>query len=475
MAQAETPCPINFFSDSRPRYFGGLLLIRETRGTQTRDIYPLYDGSGHVTGLTTIIDNVATLVAEYAYGPFGELIHARGPMALTNPWRYATKYYDSETGLYYYGARYLDPITGQWLNREPLGESESVNLYAYCHNDPVNRVDVLGLWEINSQKEADDQRVEWLLMQLTGDGKPPAAPLEMFKPYFPENGDFGLFKPYGLNDYKRADDLIRKQGSPAMREASLEEAKLASQPVMRAGQMPLVAQDALSLGTTSSPFMADINAAFVFPSGAGGFLLGGAVKGVQISRLLATGLSLERSALVTGISSELRTGALLAETGGANSSLVAGKLVQAELATNSTTWGTGGSGYTLNPFDLGRKGTIFSRAEQVGITTDRSLAAGQSGGLVGGVPTMKVQPFSTSTVATEEYLHARFAQRLVKRHGLDGAQRMMADPAFMLQQELRLKSKMIGAGERGFLGSDPMNLNVPFLYETRTGYQALAP
>ena len=33
----------------------------------------------------------------------------------------------------------------EWLSREPLGESESVNLYAYCHNDPVNNVDVLGL------------------------------------------------------------------------------------------------------------------------------------------------------------------------------------------------------------------------------------------------------------------------------------------------------------------------------------------
>jgi RHS repeat-associated protein len=119
-----------------------LLLIRETRGTQTKDYYPLYDGSGHVIALA---DSNRTLVAEYAYGPFGELIHAKGPMAQINPIRYATKYYDSETGLYYFGQRYLDPVTGQWLNREPLGESESVNLYSYCHNDPVNNVDRLGL------------------------------------------------------------------------------------------------------------------------------------------------------------------------------------------------------------------------------------------------------------------------------------------------------------------------------------------
>ena len=121
---------------------GGLLLIRETRGAQTKDYYPLYDGGGHVIALA---DSNGTLVAEYAYGPFGELIHAKGPMAQINPIRYATKYFDSEMGLYYFGQRYLDPITGQWLSRELLGEDESLNLYAYCGNDPVNGIDRLGL------------------------------------------------------------------------------------------------------------------------------------------------------------------------------------------------------------------------------------------------------------------------------------------------------------------------------------------
>ena len=133
---------------------GGLLLIRESKGnptqgiyplySQTQDIYPLYDGTGHVIALT---NSSADLLASYAYGPFGELIHAAGPAAQANPWRYATKYLDEETGLYYFGRRYLDPVTGQWMSRELLGESESLNLYSYCHNDPVNRVDVLGLRE----------------------------------------------------------------------------------------------------------------------------------------------------------------------------------------------------------------------------------------------------------------------------------------------------------------------------------------
>jgi RHS repeat-associated protein len=121
---------------------GGLLLIRETKGNTTTDLIPLSDGTGHVVALTNLNKD---LLATYAYGPFGEKISATGPNANTNPWRWGTKYLDEETGLYYFGHRYYDPITGQFLSREPLGESESVNLYSYCGNDPVNHVDVLGL------------------------------------------------------------------------------------------------------------------------------------------------------------------------------------------------------------------------------------------------------------------------------------------------------------------------------------------
>lgn len=128
---------------------GGLLLVRETKGSATRDIHPLYDGTGHVVALTNAGKE---LLAAYAYGPFGEAVHATGPAAQSNPWRWATKYLDEETGLYYFGLRYYDPVTGQWLSREPLGEGESVNLYSYCHNDPVNRVDVLGMAEYEREQ-----------------------------------------------------------------------------------------------------------------------------------------------------------------------------------------------------------------------------------------------------------------------------------------------------------------------------------
>jgi len=101
-----------------------------------------YDGTGHVVALTDINKN---LLASYAYGPFGEKISATGPKAQSNPWRWATKYLDEETGLYYFGKRYHDPVTGQFISRDPLGEDESLNLYGYGHGDPINNIDRQGL------------------------------------------------------------------------------------------------------------------------------------------------------------------------------------------------------------------------------------------------------------------------------------------------------------------------------------------
>ena len=53
-----------------------------------------------------------------------------------------------ETGLYYYGYRYYDPVTGRWPSRDPLGENWSsgeFNEYSFVNNDGVNSGDYLGL------------------------------------------------------------------------------------------------------------------------------------------------------------------------------------------------------------------------------------------------------------------------------------------------------------------------------------------
>lgn len=54
--------------------------------------------------------------------------------------------WDKETGLYYYRARYYDPMEGRFISKDPIGfDGGDVNLYGYVQNNPINWVDPSGL------------------------------------------------------------------------------------------------------------------------------------------------------------------------------------------------------------------------------------------------------------------------------------------------------------------------------------------
>ena len=94
-----------------------------------------------------LVDSSGNQVAAYTYDPYGKVLTATGTMAEINPLRYRGYYQDSETGFYYLQSRYYDPLIGRLINADSLVDIDheiSNNLFVYCDNNPVNKVDYLG-------------------------------------------------------------------------------------------------------------------------------------------------------------------------------------------------------------------------------------------------------------------------------------------------------------------------------------------
>jgi RHS repeat-associated protein len=99
-----------------------------------------------VNGVSTTYP-AGSVAAAYEYSPFGEQLRSDAPDSVVadQPFRFSTKYTDSETGLVYYGRRYYDAKQGRFVGRDPIEEKGGLNLYAFVTNNPTNRWDYLGM------------------------------------------------------------------------------------------------------------------------------------------------------------------------------------------------------------------------------------------------------------------------------------------------------------------------------------------
>jgi RHS repeat-associated protein len=133
------------------------------------------DGLGSVTSLT----NSSGAAAEtYTYDSFGKLTASAG--SLVNPFQYTGRESDSETGLYYYRARYYDPNMGRFLSEDPLRSADGISYYDYVAGNPTNFYDPLGQflwpWETpvsvvggtSQQQQQVNQTVEQILKTPRG-------------------------------------------------------------------------------------------------------------------------------------------------------------------------------------------------------------------------------------------------------------------------------------------------------------------
>jgi len=124
---------------------GGLLSRSRWNGSAwSTNHYYHADGNGNVSYL---VNDSQGHGASYKYGPYGaSLATSSGSLSASdNVYRFSSKEVMTVDAVYYYGYRLYDPARQAWINRDPLGEAGSLNLYAIAFNTPVGLIDMDGL------------------------------------------------------------------------------------------------------------------------------------------------------------------------------------------------------------------------------------------------------------------------------------------------------------------------------------------
>ena len=98
--------------------------------------------SDHLGSTSYITDDKANITQYDAYLPYGELLVDEHSSSEDLPYKFNGKQFDEETGLYYYGARYMNPMASIWYGLDPLAEKyATVGGFVYCIGNPVRLVD----------------------------------------------------------------------------------------------------------------------------------------------------------------------------------------------------------------------------------------------------------------------------------------------------------------------------------------------
>jgi len=144
-------------------------LLTQSIIAQTGSDTVYYFINDHLGTPQKVIDENNEIVWEADYKPFGNVSVTIS--TFDNNFRFPGQYYDEDTGLHYNWHRYYEPGIGRYLRADPLNlgnvqiarqneqtasiatmlyqyglsNTQVLNYYAYCLNDPINKVDTEGL------------------------------------------------------------------------------------------------------------------------------------------------------------------------------------------------------------------------------------------------------------------------------------------------------------------------------------------
>jgi len=125
-------------TNTRYMYAGSMRVASVVKNGNAVNTY--YYHSDHLGSSSIMTDESGNKAETVSYKPWGEA--AKDPAStFDTAYKFTGQILDDYTGLYYYGARYYDPVLRRFISPDTIVRAmydpQSLNRYAYCQNNPV--------------------------------------------------------------------------------------------------------------------------------------------------------------------------------------------------------------------------------------------------------------------------------------------------------------------------------------------------